>query len=272
MIDIRPIQQNIDGITYRGTAYVPGDGTAPHPTVILHHGFGSNRIEAFGLFVQISRALAEHGIMAVAFDRAGHGESDGEFFDTTVTGDIAAAITLADMIAHWDEVDPANVHLLGMSIGAVIASAVAVEAHTSIASLTLLSPAAVFADEIRGGTLQGRPIAMLDEVGYFDFNSARLGRPFFDDARTFDAYGRARGFDGPVRVIYGDSDPIVPAAYADRYSDVYGPRVHTTTVPGGDHIWSNAPAREQLLSEVSQFIDQQVADSTHIPYSATISS
>ena len=248
------VQLRIGELTYRGSVYTPVGEALTHPTVILHHGFGSTRLEAFGLFVQLSRALAARGIKAVAFDRAGHGESDGEFFDTTLSGDILTSRAMVRAVRDWPDVDDGNLHLLGMSIGAVVASVVAAETDVPIASLTLLSPAAVFVDEIRSGTLQGRPIGDVSAQGYFDFNSARLGPGFFDDAREFDVYGRAAGFEGPVRVLHGARDLIVPERYALRYHSVYGPRADVTIVPEGDHMWSTVPVREELIARTVDFV------------------
>ncbi len=248
------VNLRIGDLTYRGSAYTPTDGAPVHPTVVLHHGFGSTRLEAFGLFVQLSRALAARGIKAVAFDRAGHGESDGEFFDTTVSGDILSSRAIVRAVRHWPDVDEGNVHLLGMSLGAVVASVVAAEIDVPIASLTLLSPAAVFVDDIRSGTMQGRPIDDMARTGYFDNNSARLGPRFFDDARAFDVYGRAAGFDGPVRIIHGGRDEVVPEGYALRYQNVYGARADVTILPEGDHMWTTVPLREDLLARVIDFL------------------
>ena len=255
-------QLRIGDLTYRGSVYTPTGAAPVHPTVVLHHGFGSTRLEAFGLFVQLSRALAQRGIKAVAFDRAGHGESDGEFFDTTLSGDILASRAVVQAVREWPDVDQGSLHLLGMSLGAIVASVVAAEMDVPIASLTLLSPAAVFVDEIRSGTLQGRPIDDLAGTGYFDFNSAPLGPRFFDDARAFDVYGRAAGFDGPVRIIHGGQDVIVPEKYALRYQSVYGTNADVTIVPGGDHMWSTMAVREQLIARTVDFVTRQVASAS----------
>ncbi len=258
MAQIRPVEHVFEGLTLRGTAYVPDNGATSHPTVILHHGFGSTRLEAFGLFVQISRALADRGILAVAFDRAGHGESDGAFFDTTLSGDIATGVALVRAVSEWPEVQSENVHLLGMSLGAVVASIIAVDAEVQIASLTMISPAAVFVDEIRSGTLQGRSLDEVKANGYFDFNSARLGPEFINEAREFDVYGRAQGFGGSVRIIHGDADHIVPVDYALRYQDVYGEMADITIIRGGDHMWSAVTVRDTVLREVIDFLVRQV--------------
>ena len=118
---IEPIELSIRGRQLRGTRYLPPDG-GPRPVAILHHGFGGQRTEASRSFVQLARRLVASGVAAVAMDRAGHGESDGDFADTTVSGDVADCIAVVEFVAADPRFDPTNLHLTGTSLGAVVAS------------------------------------------------------------------------------------------------------------------------------------------------------
>jgi pimeloyl-ACP methyl ester carboxylesterase len=252
-VSLRHVEAAVGDRVLRGTAYVPLLGAGRCPTAVLHHGFGGQRTEASRLFVTLARELSAGSVATVAFDRAGHGESDGEFEETTVSEDVADSLELLDRIVGWDFVDGEDVHLVGISMGAVIASVVAAESEVPVRSLTLWSVAAMFVDELRAGLLQGRRIAELDERGYFDFRGMRVGRAFFDDAVTFDVYGRAVGYDGPVRVLHGGRD-FIPAHYAERYAEVYGSALDFTLVPDGDHCWETVTTRDFVLRETVRFI------------------
>ena len=250
---VQPLAVDLDGLALRATRYLP-DGDGPHDTVVLHHGFSSNRIEVAGLFPQLARRLAARGIASVAFDRLGHGESDGSFFHTTASGDVRQAHRFLRALLEQPGVQPDRIHLLGMSLGSVVASVVAAETDLAIRSLTLWSPAAIFHDDAAGGNFQGRPIGVAARDGYVDNNGLRLGLGFFEDARGFDPYERARGFDGPVRIISGSIDDVVPSTYAERYRDVYGDAADITIVDGADHLWFSVPVRDVLLDETERFI------------------
>lgn len=259
-LDVQPLECVVGGTTLRGTAYVPGSKAGARPTAILHHGFSGHRIEATRAFVQLARALATEGIAVVAFDRAGHGESDGDFYDTTVSGDVSDALELLEHTAALDFVDDGDLHLLGFSMGGVIASVVAAETKKTIRSLTLWSVAAVFAEEIRRGELHGQSIDGVSSQGYFDLRGMRLGPQFFADARDFDVYGRARGYQGPVRVLHGDRD-FIPHSYAEAYVDVYGDAMEYTLVPAADHTWESVPARDYVIAESVSFVVSHVQPS-----------
>lgn len=254
-----PFETTVRSLTLRGTHYLPdaaaGADPAPRPTVVLLHGFGGSRVETTGVFVTLARTLAACGFGVVAFDRAGHGESDGEFFDTTASGDIADTLAVLGAVRESPDVDAENLHLVGMSLGSVIAAVAAAE-DGGIRSLTMWSTAAVFVDDIRSGQIQGRSLAALDGPdGYFDFLGMRLGPAMRGDARTFDPYARAAAYDGPALLLHGTAD-FVPVRYAERYADadVFGDRAEVVVVAGADHGWAELPQRDELIARTVSFI------------------
>ena len=190
----------------------------------------------------------------MAFDRPGHGESDGSFRDLTVSGEVLHVRRLVEHLAARDDVDEYDIHLLGMSLGSVIAGVVAAQSPVPIASLTMWSPAAVFADEIRGGTLQGRSIVDETIDGVFSFNGLPLLAPFFVDSVNFDVFRRSEGYAGPVRILHGQDDPIAPVTSAERYVEMYGDSASLTVVPGADHSWTGPGQRDLLATETVDFI------------------
>lgn len=256
-MNLHPLAFLVDGLVLRGSLYLPdeahGQATAgPFPTAVLHHGFGGSRTEA-GSFVSLARALLDEGVAVVAMDRAGQGESDGDFADVSVERDVRDAVELLDRIAALDAVDAGDLHLVGLSMGAVVASLVAAQTGQAVRSLTFWSVAAVFVDEISGGRLQGRPTDTVERDGWFDFYGRRIGPGLFAEVPGFDVYGRARGYAGPVRVLHGDAD-FVPVRYAEAYRDVYGDAMDLTVVPGADHGWSTVPMRDLVIRETVDMV------------------
>lgn len=253
---VRPFHTDVRGMTLRGIHWLPaGEGGSPRPTAVLLHGFGGSRVETTGVFVRLARTLVDAGIGVLAFDRAGHGESDGEFFDTTASGDVSDTAAVITALREHADVDAGNMHLVGMSLGSVIAAAVAAE-DPGIRSLTMWSTAAVFVDDIRSGQIQGQSLAALDgPAGYFDFLGMRMGPAMRDDALSFDPYARAAAYAGPALLLHGTAD-FVPVRYAQRYAenDVFGARAEVVVVEGADHGWAQLPQRDDLIARTVAFI------------------
>lgn len=255
------------GAVIRGSLYQADDDTGGAQArggdlVVLHHGFGSTRTEALGLFMGLTRRLCARGYAVASFDRPGHGESDGEFEDITIDSEIEAAASSVDWLCEQPGIDARAVHLLGMSMGGVVAAVAASRTHTPVSSLVLWSPAAVFADEFRAGTVQGRPFAGLEQAGFVDFLGLKLSPAYVAAAVRFDPYAAASGYAGPVRVLHGADDAIVPPSYALRYAEVYGDRAEVTVVAGADHGWASVQARATVYDQTLQFLDRHRAAGT----------
>ncbi len=253
--------QREDGerLILRGTQYLPNDFSPEktYPVVVLLHGFGGNRIDYSGFMVQLARMYASVGVMAITYDRAGHGESDGSFFDTTVTGDVADALQVIAQVRQLPGCDPDNLHLAGLSLGAVIATFCAPQVQAQPKSITLFSIAASYADEIRGGTLQGQPLHVMDEQGYFDFMGVAMGGAMVDDAVSTDPYKRAQGFEGKVKIIHGSHD-FIPISYAEKYREVYGDSMNFLKITDGNHGFGNVKHREMAFQAAREFIAEQI--------------
>lgn len=240
---VRPFETAVEELTLRGTCYLPDTRTrAGAPAAALMHGFGGNRIEGARLFVSLARVLTAQGIAVLAWDRAGHGESDGSFFDTTVSRDVRHTHLVLDAFAGLPDIDADDLHLLGLSLGAVEAVAVAASSPRPIRSVTMLSTAAVFVDEIASGFIQGRPLDTVESLGYFDFLGQRMGPAMIADAHTFDPYAAAAGYAGPTLLLHGTED-FVPLRYAERYVEVLD-RAELEVIPGADHGWMTVPHRD----------------------------
>lgn len=249
---LEPFEAPIEGRVLRGSLY-RADADGPRPVAVLFHGFGGSRVETTGVFVTLARRLAAAGVTTLAYDRAGHGESDGDFFDTTVSGDIREAHRVLDAVRSLPDVDADDLHVVGMSLGAVVASVVAAEQNRPVRSLSMWSSAAVFVDDIRSGQIQGRSLDALDTEGWFDFLGMRMGPAMRADALGFDPYRRAADYGGPALIMHG-TDDFVPVEYARRYAELFGGQGELAVIDGADHGWAQLPQRDLLIERTAGFI------------------
>jgi pimeloyl-ACP methyl ester carboxylesterase len=250
------------GRILRSTVHVPDD-TDRLPTVVFVHGFANNRMETGSSFSRMSRLLDDHGIASVRFDLSGHGESDGDFFDVTITGEIAETTSVVRTVRDLGFADPARIALVGMSMGGVVAGIVAAE-EPGIRALCLWSPAAVAPFEIGSGYLKGRDIAAeISAKGYFDADGHRISPALVEDISGLDVYGRSSAYTGPVRIIHGDHDDIAPIAYARRYLDHYTGNAELEVVQGADHGWGSVPHRARLHQATLTFLREHLEPASH---------
>ncbi len=108
----RDIAFDAEGVTLRGVLRLP-EGDAPHPLVVMSHGFSA--VIGHGL-ARFADVFAAAGLASLAFDHRGFGASDGlprqEADPVAQQRDTRDAITFA---ATLPEVDATRIGLWGTS-------------------------------------------------------------------------------------------------------------------------------------------------------------
>ncbi|MDT0234684.1 alpha/beta fold hydrolase [Curtobacterium sp. BRB10] len=217
-------------------------------SVLFVHGFGDSSIGPRRLFGQAATALTDTGVVVRSYDRLGHGTSDGRFADISIRDEVEQVVSMIRAFAA-DRAAPIDV--VAHSLGAVESAMAAARVPDLVRSLTLWSPAGVVVDDIAvHDSIQGQPLAPVRDRGWFDFGGMSLGRAFIDEVRDgLDVYAEAGGYAGPVDVLHGTADEIVPLEYGRRYGELLSGATFTA-VDGADHAWSSVPWREQLVGRL----------------------
>src|ERR1035441_774266 len=112
----KQISFSVRGQKLYGMLHLP-KGKGPAPALSMFHGFTGNRFEPHQLFVKTARRLAKDGIAVLRFDFRGSGESEGDFKDITVPGEIEDGRESLNFLSAQPEVDPNRLGILGLSMG-----------------------------------------------------------------------------------------------------------------------------------------------------------
>lgn len=193
------------------------------PVVIICHGFGSDCKRP--LLVAIANDVVEQGMIAIRFDFNGCGQSEGLFQNMTVPSEISDLKHVIDWARQqpWTE----NISLVGHSQGGVVVSMTAGELGASqIKCEALLAAAAVLRDDAIRGTTQGANYDPYNLQGDYvelprrmDGETLKLGKAYIDTAINLPIYETAENYTGPVLIIHGTHDRIVPYTYSERYHE-----------------------------------------------------
>lgn len=225
----------------------PSTKSEKYPLVILCHGFTSNCNT--NLLTDVANDLQSQGIASLRFDFNGHGKSDGKFQDMTVLNEIE---DLKSVIS-WARVQPwvENISLLGHSQGGVVVSMTAGELGDSIVkSVVLMAPAAVLRDDAIRGNTQGAqydPWNLKEDYVELPGRNLKLGRKYIETAVNLPIYETAWRYTGPVLVIQGTHDRVVPYTYAERYQQGYR-NCSLKLIPDEDHSFTKFTADAALYA------------------------
>lgn len=206
------------------------------PMVILMHGiFSSKDIVPIPA---LARALAKEGIASISFDFGGHWNSEGEMQNMTIANEIEDAMQVWKYARSLPYVS--SIGLLGHSQGGVVAAMTAgllAAQGESPAGLVLIAPGSVVQDACRNGRFFGAEFNPADPPEFVKcFGIMKLGREYILSTQELDIYGTAEAYTGPVRLIHGSKDTIVPLSCSERFKETYGPSAELIIVDKENHM------------------------------------
>ena len=209
---------------------------------VLMHGFMSNKKAK--VLTAISGALAKEGIASIRFDFNAHGRSEGEFRKMTISNEISDASAVVDYVLSLPYVS--SVSFVGHSQGGVIAGMLAgmLENDTRKRPLSLvqLAAAAVLKDDAIAGRCMMSKYDAANPPEYVNVMMHKLGRPFIVEAQKLPVYETSMKYTGPVCLIHGKEDKIVPFSYSEKYHELY--KDSTLTILEGEGHFMNKKAKE----------------------------
>ncbi|TCP52778.1 hypothetical protein EV586_10721 [Tumebacillus sp. BK434] len=249
----KAIELEYDGQILRGMEHVPEPNEGGRlPAVILYHGFTGDKLEPHRMFLKICRALEAMGIACFRFDFLGSGESDGNFEAMTVSGEIAEAGAILDMVKQDPRIDPERVTLLGMSMGGLVASVLAGERAQDVHKLVLLCPAGEMYLLVKD--LIDSVLAVPD-LQVYDYNGDLIGRAFAEDLKTLQVLERAKGYKGDVMLIHGTKDPTVPYQVSLAYqAQSYEGRAQVHLIEDADHTFNKTSWEREVIGKICDFL------------------
>ena len=216
--------------------------------VILMHGFRGSKTKPPMLF--LSRVLQEAGYGVLRFDFDGYGESDGAPEENTVPKMIQDAKAVWDYANTLAFVD--RIVILGHSQGGVVAGMLAgrlEKAGTPPSALILMAPAFVLREYARRGRFFSahcdpeNPPETISVVGF------KMGRDYITTAQTLPIEEDLSCFTGPVCLLHGKLDGIIPISCSEPYHKLY-PHWAFHRIKGTGHafLFRRRQIRDILLS------------------------
>ena len=232
------------------------ESTDKCPMVILMHGiFSSKNIVPIPA---LAKALAKEGIASICFDFGGHWKSEGKMEMMTVGKEIDDALAMYEYARSLTYVS--TIGLLGHSQGGVVASMTAgilASRGESPAALVLVAPGSVIQDACKGGRFFSAEFNPADPPAYVKcFGMMKLGREYILTTQELDIYGTAKSYTGPVRLIHGSKDTIVPMSCSEKYLESYTQNAELIVVEGENHMITRK--LKTVVSYAVSFFAQQL--------------
>lgn len=221
VIPIEEIWCGAEGSRIYGKMYLPENNTDHLPAVILSHSSSLTHAAMAGY----ADSLAMHGYAAYCFDFRGGSKdsrSDGSVDDMTLFTEIDDLKIVYETISSLDYVDKSRIYLMGSSLGGAVSALVAEEMPDKVAGLILFYPAFNIS-------------SLVNKFSGF----IGSGTAFTESLKDYDIMDHIGGYPGPVIIIQGTKDIIVPSSVAEEASSKYND-VELHLIEGANHGFNQA--------------------------------
>lgn len=250
---------NRRGKTLRGMIHRPASSsrTRQVPGVVFLHGFTGDRMESHWIFIKCARALARVGIASLRFDFYGSGESEGEFRQATLRGEIADAQDAVKFFRRQKGIDSALVGLCGLSLGGCVAASIAQRAKARAVVLWSAVAHPNLLQAIGERTL--KPVA--GSSGYVEYDAREVSVRFLGDTRRYRPVNLLAAFRAPTLIIHPENDETVPVSHARDYFQA-SPAAHKrlVIVPGADHTFASLAWEREVIGQTVAWFRRHLAN------------
>lgn len=229
-------------------------GSTQTPIVILCHGFTTNKNRP--KYMTLSDELSKNSIASFRFDLFGHGESEGDFADITISEGVDDALNAIEFVKNQGY---KKIIFLGCSFGGIVAFVTATKS-TDLQALALISPVSDY-PEVEKMRRSDADIADWKKNGFiYHTNSKgvkfRLNYSFWEDIQKYLVYKIADQINISTVIVHGDADDIVPITQSRKTAKLI-PDCQLVEIEGADHRYKNPEHFEKMIKTVVNFIVQK---------------
>jgi dienelactone hydrolase len=248
------------------------DADETFPLVVMAHGHGGSRQEGGG-YVAFAQRLAELGIASIRMDFPGCGDSSESFVENNLSNMLLDLQASREFAETQQGVDASRVGLLGYSMGGRLASLLS-QIDPSYKAMALWAPAVADGsvrenESFGGGEVYAAMRKEAEESGSVDYTTQwgqdlTLGLRWFTDIENSKPLDALAVYEGPLLVLYGDADSVVPPAIPESgiSAAVKSAEVVRHVMPGIGHGLGIYSGLEDVSAEVintsAEFLQQRL--------------
>jgi pimeloyl-ACP methyl ester carboxylesterase len=223
------------------------------PTIIWCGGLKSDMEGSKAIYLENWAKQSGHSY--IRFDYFGHGLSDGEFTNGTISR------WASDTVYIFDELTEGECILVGSSMGGWAGLLAALDRKDRVAAMVFVNPAPDFTEKLTYANWTDSQKADLLEKGVV-YEPSGYEEPYAYSKELIED-GRARQIlDGPIalkcpiRILQGAEDTVVPPKHSQRIVNaIESEDVTYTLVKGGDHSLSREQDLKLLSVTLSGLLD-----------------
>ena len=209
--------------------------------VIMCHGIRGNKDEC-GAFTLLANKLLDIGYSSFRFDFDGHGESEGNDFDMTITKEIN---DLESTVKMLEENGYKEIVLLGGSFGAGIVSLFPFSKYNSVKKIVLWYGCLDYNYARFGNLFTKENMEVAEKNGYYTSRSMNTGEEFrfglelFKETYKYKPYESLMKCSLPKLFVHGDKDSALTYQLSEKVSNKCSNSIFKL-IQNGEHTFMNS--------------------------------
>ena len=234
-----------------GLSYIPDTGKDKYPVIIICPGFTATYRDN----LNCAERYAEAGFAVCSFDFCGgslQSKSDGSTKEMSVMTEVSDVLAVFSQVKELPFADPQQITLWGESLGGIAAALAVTKLTDQVKALVLFYPAFMIPDACRA------QFASRDRITPYVHWDVPLGKCYAEDVWDLSVYDEIGKYEGPVLLLHGTEDDVVPISYSERACEVYK-NVTYRTIPGAGHGFFNETG-EKADRIVVDFLNSQIRE------------
>jgi uncharacterized protein len=245
--------QKIFGILHRPVM------AEPCPAVLICHGFGGHKVGRYRLYVTLAKKLSEQGIASLRIDFRGSGDSEGEFSEMTLEGEVDDTLKALKCLSEHQMIDSKRIGLFGRSLGGAVA-VIAASQFPYLKSIGLWAP--IY--DSSQWQLQWEQLHLsVDQKKQQEMMTVEGQIPGYNFFQQFFSFNMQKNLNQlasmPMLLIHGHQDQVVFFNHAELYLqnrlNASG-QTRLIQLPNSDHHFSDLEERTQALEETCQWFHE----------------
>lgn len=208
--------------------------------------------------IMMEETAKEIGFSSLRFDYSGHGKSDGDFEDGTISQ------WFNDAIKVIEAYELKKIILVGSSMGGWISIKLAQYFQDKIKAMVLIAPAPDFTQDLMWNKFPEEIKKQIQKQGFwlrpspYDENGYKVTKELIEDGNNNSVLKRQIEFEKPVRILHGALDEDVPFMRSiDLMQKITSDDIRLNIIKNGDHRLSTQDDLEILhatLKEIANSI------------------
>ncbi|MBU0461662.1 MAG: alpha/beta fold hydrolase [Nanoarchaeota archaeon] len=222
------------------------------PAILVLHGFNENMDREW--IANLANYFSPYGFVTLRFDFHGHGASEGEFEEHTITQQIDDVMSAVTFLEQVPQVDVSKIAVIGHDIGGDIAI-LAAEKDARIKGLVVWGARG---NLVRHMEAKFAPYELkeLRTKGSYSHGQFDINQTYLESMKQHDVEDALKNLFIPILIIHGNTDLQVKTEEARTlFANANEPK-QLELVDDADHWFRQPEAREYMFETILAWLNR----------------